>query len=99
MDSMFTRSGQNRLDPSEQSPTILKKEIISSNRCYDALEALVSDLEGQTHMGALNVASSLSYADWRGAEDKWRDSHPRLDTWMTKIERHPSMAATARPDS
>ncbi|MBO42662.1 MAG: hypothetical protein CMM28_02965 [Rhodospirillaceae bacterium] len=99
MDSMFTRSGQNRLDPSEQSPTILKKEIIRSNRCYDALEALVSDLEGQTHMGALTVASSLSYADWRGAEDKWRDSHPRLDTWMTKIERHPSMAATARPDS
>ena len=99
MDSMFTRSGQNRLDPSEQSPTILKKEIIRSNRCYEALEALVSDLVGQTHIGALTVASSLSYADWRGAEDKWRDSHPKLDTWMKTIESNSSFAVTARTDN
>ncbi|HAA90944.1 MAG TPA: hypothetical protein DCS82_03130 [Rhodospirillaceae bacterium] len=99
MDSMFTRSGQNRLDPSEQSPTVLKKEVIRSNRIYDALEGLVGELEGQTHMGALTVASSLSYADWRGADDNWRDSHPKLDAWMKGMEAHPSFAATARPDA
>lgn len=97
MDSMFTRSGQNRLDPSEQSPTIIKKEVTRSNRCYDALEGLVGDLEGQSHMGALTVACSLSYADWRGAADDWRDSRPKLDAWMKSMESHPSFAATARP--
>jgi len=97
MDSCFVRSGQSRLDPSEQSPTVIKKEITRSNRCYDDLEELIGLLEGKTHMGALTVASSLSYADWRGAADNWRDSHPKLDAWMKGMESHPSFAATARP--
>ena len=98
MDSLFVRSGQSRLDPSEQSPTLIKKETTRSGRCYDALEALVGELKGKTHMGALTVAASLSYADWRGAADKWRDSHPMLDAWMQGMADHPSYDATTRPD-
>jgi glutathione S-transferase len=97
MDSTFVRSGQNRLDASEQSQTIIEKEKKRSARIYDALEAAVGDLEGQTHMGALSVVAALSYADWRAAADNWRASHPKLDAWMKSMESHPSIAATARP--
>jgi len=99
MDSLFARSSQNRLDASEQSHTILKKETDRSNRLYRALDEIVSDLEGKKHMGALTVACALSYADWRGAEDNWRVKHPRLDAWMEEIEQHQSFAATSRPNA
>ena len=99
MDSLFARSSQNRLDASEQSPTILKKETDRSNRLYRALDEIVSELEGKKHMGALTVACALSYADWRGAEDNWRVKHPRLDDWMKEIEQHQSFAITSRPNA
>tara|TARA_B100000989_G_scaffold294138_1_gene272656 strand:- start:355 stop:960 length:606 start_codon:yes stop_codon:yes gene_type:complete len=99
MDSLFTRSSQNRLDASEQSPTILKKETDRSKRLYRALDEIVSELEGKKHMGALTVACALSYADWRGAEDNWRVKHPRLDAWMKEIKQHQSFATTSRPNA
>ena len=98
MDSLHTRSVQGRLDPSEQSPALLKKEAGRCERCYDTLESTLDLLTGQTHFSALCVAASLSYADWRGSADNWRDSHPKLDAWMKNIENHPSIAATARPN-
>jgi glutathione S-transferase len=99
MDSLHVRSVQGRLDPSEQSPRYIKKEAGRCGRCYDTLESMLGLLTGQTHFSALTVAASLSYADWRGAADNWRDSHPKLDAWMKSLESHPSLAATARPDS
>ena len=99
MDSLHTRSIQSRLGLDEQSPTLLRKEVGRSGRCYNTLESMLDLLTGQIHFSALTVAASLSYADWRGADDNWRESHPGLDAWMTEIERHPCMAATARPDS
>lgn len=97
MDSLHDRSKQSRLDPSEQSPGYIAKEVARSRRCYDTLQSMLDLLSGQTHFSALTIACSLSYADWRGAEDNWRDSYPELDAWMKEIEKHPSVAATARP--
>jgi glutathione S-transferase len=97
MDSLHDRSLQSRFDPSERSPGYIEKEVARCGRCYDALESMLDLLNGQTHYSALTVAASLSYADWRGADDNWRDSHTALDAWMKDIESHPSIAATARP--
>ena len=97
MDSLFSRSSQNRLDKAEQSHTIINKEIKRSSRLYAALEDVVTELHEKTHMGALTVACALSYADWRGAEDDWREKHPRLNEWMQEMECHPSFKITSRP--
>ncbi|MDA0657102.1 MAG: hypothetical protein O2912_11910 [Proteobacteria bacterium] len=100
MDALFLRGGHGRgFGTAELTKTLIKKDETRSGRCYDALESLIGDLEGQTHMGALTVAASLSYADLRGAADKWRENHPRLDAWMQGMDDHPSFKATARPDS
>ncbi len=98
MDSLHARSVQFRLDPSEQSSTYLKKEEGRCGRCYDTLESMLDLLAGRTHSSALCVAASLSYADWRGAADNWRESHPNLNAWMKDIENQPSIIATARPN-
>ena len=52
MDSLFSRSSQNRLDKAEQSHTIINKEIKRSNRLYAALEDVVTELYEKKHTWA-----------------------------------------------
>lgn len=85
MDSLFTRAHENRRDPSEQSPGERQKEATRATRIYDELENLVDQFSGNIDMGALTVAASLGYADWRHADDKWRDGRSKLAAWHDDV--------------
>ena len=47
-------------------------------------------------LGAIAVASTLAYLDFRfAAECQWRDGRPALSAWFAGVEQRPSMQATA----
>jgi glutathione S-transferase len=50
---------------------------------------------GRADIGDIAVGCALAYADFRCAEERWRDSHPRLDAWFTAFAGRPAMMATA----
>ena len=50
--------------------------------------------EGRTDIGAITLASALSYLDLRFADYDWRKTHPNLAAWYATFEKRPSMVAT-----
>lgn len=58
----------------------------------DALERVTfSDVPT---IGEVSAGCALGYLDFRYADLKWRDTHPRLAAWFEKFAQYPSMQAT-----
>lgn len=61
----------------------------------DDLENRWFDLLGAGfHAGAVAVACTLGYLDFRFADKDWRGSHPKLAAWYEKASQRPSLQAT-----
>lgn len=50
---------------------------------------------GRADIGDITIACALAYADFRCAEERWRDACPRLDGWFAALTVRPAMVATA----
>jgi glutathione S-transferase len=94
MDSLFTRSRENRRDASEQSPGVIKIEAARAGRTYDELEKLAGGFGDTVHLGMTTIVAALGYADWRHASDDWRSGRPELAGWFEKMMQRPSMDET-----
>lgn len=94
MDSLFTRSRENRRDPAEHSPGLIAMEAERAAGCYDALEGLAERLTGPVHLGMITAVTDLGYADWRHPDDDWRDGRPKLAAWFETMMARPAMAET-----
>ena len=53
--------------------------------------------EGLDDIGAIAVACTLGYLDFRFADEPWRAAHPRLTVWFSEVSRLPALARTAPP--
>jgi len=96
MDSLFVRSMEkNHRDEESRSPLVLKKEAARSARCYDRLEQMLTDGATDMTFASIAVISSLGYADWRNAEDNWRENRPRLTAFYDQMMSLPAFAETA----
>jgi len=68
----------------------------------EKIDSGLDDLEGRWfdllaegfHAGAIAVACTLGYLDFRFAAKDWRSGHPRLAAWFAKVSDRPSMLAT-----
>lgn len=80
----------------ERSPEWMAKARANINRTLDALEAEADSFSG-VDIGAIAIACALGYLDFRFAEDRWRDSRPKLARWQQQMAQRPSLASTA-PD-
>jgi glutathione S-transferase len=49
-------------------------------------------------IGHLAIGAALTYADFRLADQQWRDGRPALADWFADISRRPSFVATAFVD-
>ncbi|MCL7466357.1 glutathione S-transferase [Phaeovulum sp. NW3] len=69
----------------------------------EKIDSGLDDLEGRWfallsdgfHAGAVAVACTLGYLDFRFSEKDWRSTHPKLAAWFGSISERPSMVATA----
>jgi glutathione S-transferase len=94
MDSLFSRSHENRRDPALRSTDAIEKEAARAQHCYDALNARVDRFEDQIDMGTITSVASLGYADGRHPGDDWRKGRPKLAAWFEQMMQRPSMANT-----
>ena len=78
----------------EKSPGVIELETNRARACYEALESLVPDFGDAMHMGLLTAIAALAYADWRAADDNWRNDHPNLAAWNEAQQSRPSVADT-----
>jgi glutathione S-transferase len=64
-------------------------------KALDTLEQEAPDLAASPlNIGAIAVASALSYLDFRFADHDWRSRRSRLAGWYEAFSERPSMRAT-----
>jgi glutathione S-transferase len=68
---------------------------IKIEKALDVLEQEAPDLTATPlDIGAIAIASALSYLDFRFADHDWRSRRPRLAAWYEAFSTRPSMRAT-----
>ena len=73
-----------------------------ANSQMDKVDSGLDDLEGRWfaavsgdfHAGAIAVACTLGYLDFRFPDKDWRTGRPRLAEWFKTVSERPSMKAT-----
>lgn len=51
-------------------------------------------ISGDFHAGAIAIACTLGYLDFRFADKDWRTAHPKLAAWFHQVSLRPSMEKT-----
>jgi glutathione S-transferase len=67
------------------------KDVIA--RAVDVLE--VDPPHKHVDIGSITVACALGYLDFRFADDRWRDRHPKLAAWYQAFSANKGLAETA----
>jgi glutathione S-transferase len=80
--------------PGERSDDFIEKMRAREHRCYQALDAMVMDVDRDIDLAQLSVAVGCSYADFRFKSDDWRQANPNLASWFGHFIQRPSMQST-----
>lgn len=95
MDATYKRSKEKLSVDGEPSPTVLATESARIARCYDTLAERLSGKPAEINLATIAAVSALGYADWRGAEDNWREGREGLAKWFDAMSENADVAETA----
>lgn len=96
MDSLFVHSMEiNQRVEALRSSELIAREGARRTRCYDRLADLVVNTDEQVTLASMAIISALGYADWRAAEDDWRQDRGRLLEYYDRFMSRPSFSETA----
>ncbi|MDF1731386.1 MAG: glutathione S-transferase family protein [Minwuia sp.] len=95
MDATYKRSKERLAEDGVPSPTVLKTETDRIARCYDALETRLAGQPAAFNLATIAAVSALGYANWRGADDNWREGRPGLTAWYDAMMQNKDVAETA----
>jgi len=97
IDAAIAIVGERRRAEAERSPAFVAARYAEIARALDAAElrppAQAADI------GAIALAVSLGYLDFRLPERPWRDGRPRLAAWYEAFAKRTSMQATRPPSA
>ena len=68
-------------------------QLLKVDQALDFLERNTGELHG-LDIGTVTAGCALGYLDFRYADRRWRESHPKLAAWFETIGRRPSFAKT-----
>ena len=68
-------------------------QLLKVDQALDVLERNSAELD-PLDIGAVAVGCALGYLDFRYADRKWRDGHPKLAAWFERVSKRPSFAKT-----
>jgi len=93
---VLARNERLREQPSEPH---LSSAAARTDAVLDALEREADSLAASGFdIGHIAIGCSLSYLDFRFAEEDWRKRHPRLGIWHAVFAERPSVVATRPVD-
>jgi len=68
-------------------------QLLKVDQALDFLEQNVGELGG-IDIGTIAVGCALGYLDFRYADRRWRDKHPKLAAWWELVSKRPSFDKT-----
>mgnify|MGYP003705317517 CR=1 FL=1 len=78
---------------------LAKRPLVRKGEMVEALRGEAEALAGSGFtMGHLAIGTALAYLDFRFADLRWRDGHPRLAAWHETFNARPSVIANAVVD-
>jgi glutathione S-transferase len=82
----------------EQSATVIEHETARATRMIDLWETEIDHpwMQGSLNMVQITLACALGL-EARYRDFRWREGHPKLRDWFTRISARPSVASTAPP--
>ena len=95
MDAIYKRSKERLAEDGVPSPTVLQTETDRIVRCYDALDARLSGQPAAFNLATIAAVAALGYANWRGADDNWRQGRDGLTAWYDAMMKNKDIAASA----
>lgn len=95
IDATYKRSKERLAEDGEPSPTVLKTETDRIARCYDALDARLSGKPAEINLATIAAVAGLGYANWRGADDNWREGREGLAAWYDAMHQNKDVAESA----
>jgi len=85
--------------PERQSQVHLDSFATKRRAVLESLEAEAPALGKSAYsIGHIAIGCSLSYLDFRFAEDDWRTAHPRIAAWHATFAARPAVRATEPVD-
>ena len=78
----------------DQSADFIEKMQARALRCFAALDDEAARFPEQPDLAQITVGAACGFADFRYAQDDWRQAAPRLADWYEVFSRRPSMLAT-----
>lgn len=97
MDAAILRRLESARLEGQQSQEWIERQRRAMQRGLDDLHGHLGDLQGEVHIGAITVACTLAYLDFRFADDPWRPGREPLSDWFEQWRQRPSMIDTAPP--
>ncbi len=84
---------------SGRSAAWIERQLAAIRRALAALEAQPPRADAGLTIGDIATAVALGYLDFRVAEEDWRATHPRLESWFSDWAGRDSMRATEPPET
>ena len=95
IDATYKRSKERLSEDGQPSPTVLQTETDRIARCYDARDKRLAGQAASFNLATFAAIAGLGYADWRGADDNWRDGRPGLAAWFDAMMQNSDVAESA----
>ncbi len=85
-----------RIKPAEQQqPALISGCRLKLQSVLSAMEREAEALAAEPFgIGQIATGTALSYVDFRFADERWRDAHPKLAAWHASFAKRPSVLAT-----
>ena len=96
-DAAYLSTMERRRPADEQSDTAWQALRDKISRGLDALEHNTPDINADLNLGALGLAASLGYVDFRHGDMNWRAGRPNLTAWLDEISKREAFKETAPP--
>ena len=99
LDFLLVTLSERMRPQARQSPELLSALQLKFTTAFDALEAEAPALHSQAlSIGHIAIGCVCSYADFRYADERWREGRPQLAAWHKDIAARPSFRATEHAD-
>lgn len=95
-DALFVRNAERQRPTALLSEAVIARETARIMGCHDLLNARLAGTEAATmNLATFSAVAALGYADWRGADDHWREGREGLAHWFDAMHQNTDVAETA----
>lgn len=94
-DALFARNEERQRPEEQASQSLIARETERIIGCYNLLDERLRGEQPDMNLAQFSAVAALGYADWRGADDNWREGRSGLAAWFKAMHQNKDVAETA----